>query len=136
MPIAKDSKRYVLVADDDASILRFVTAVVEGEGLEVVTARDGKQAYKILKSDKNVVCAVIDVRMPYIEGTELVKYMRSDERFSAIPVIMTTGEHQTKFASGTHGAGAVAFLPKPFTNYQLRLMLRTFLGSTQDAGAG
>jgi CheY-like chemotaxis protein len=121
-------KKYVLVADDDASIIRFVTAVVEGEGLEVLPARDGKEAYKQLKSGKAIAAAIVDVRMPYIEGTELVKFMHSDEKYAGIPVIMTTGEHLSKVAAATHGAGAVAFLPKPFTNHQLRMMLRTFLG--------
>jgi CheY-like chemotaxis protein len=127
------SKKYVLIADDDASIIRFVTAVVEGEGLEALPARDGKEAYKQLKSGKQIIAAIVDVRMPYIEGTELVKFMRSDEKFARVPVIMTTGEHLTKVAAATHGAGAVAFLPKPFTNHQLRMILRTFLGQIDSA---
>ena len=126
-------KKYVLIADDDASIIRFVTAVVEREGLEALPARDGKQAYQLLKSGKNVVAAVIDVRMPYIEGTELLKFMQSDEKYASIPVIMTTGEHQTKAATVSQTSGAMAFLPKPFTNHQLRLMLRTFLGDSGNS---
>ncbi len=126
-------KKYVLIADDDAGIIRFVTAVVEGEGLEALPARDGKQAYQILRSGKSIVAAIIDVKMPYIEGTEIVKFMRADEKFSTIPVIMTTGEHHATAAAGTRSAGAMAFLPKPFTNHQLRLILRTFLGGTGSA---
>ena len=133
MRTSGNGKKYVLIADDDASIIRFVTAVVEGEGLEALPARDGKEAYKQLKSGKAIVAAIVDVRMPYIEGTELVKFMHSDEKYAAIPVIMTTGEHLTKVAAATHGAGAVAFLPKPFTNHQLRMMLRTFLGGGDTA---
>jgi CheY-like chemotaxis protein len=120
-------KKYVLIADDDAGIIRFVTAVVEGEGLEALPARDGKQAYQSLKSGKTIVAAIVDVKMPYIEGTEIVKLMRSDEKWSSIPVIMTTGDHQATAAAKTKSAGAMAFLPKPFTNHQLRLILRTFL---------
>ena len=134
--MSNSSKKYVLVADDDASILRFVTAVIEGEGLEAAPARDGKEAYKVLKSGKNVVCAVVDVRMPYIEGTELVKFMQADQIFSTIPVIMITGEHESKFASQAHSAGASAFLPKPFTNHQLRLLLRTFINREKERSAG
>jgi CheY-like chemotaxis protein len=127
------SKKYVLIADDDASIIRFVTAVIEGEGFEALPARDGKEAYKQLRSGKPIAAAIVDIRMPYIEGTELVKFMRSDDKFANVPVIMTTGEHLTKVAAATHGAGAVAFLPKPFTNHQLRMMLRTFLGQSGSA---
>ena len=127
-------KKYVLIADDDAGIVRFVTAVVEGEGLEALPARDGKQAYQILRSGKPIVAAIIDVKMPYIEGTQLVKFMRSEEKFANVPVIMTTGEKNTTAAAGTGSAGAMAFLPKPFTNHQLRLILRTFLGAKDSAG--
>lgn len=134
--MSESGKKFVLVADDEPSILRFVSAVVEGEGLEVAPARDGKEAYKVLKSGKNIVCAIVDVRMPYIEGTDLVKFMQADRNFAAIPVIMITGEHQSKLAAKAHASGASAFLPKPFTNHQLQVLLRTFLnsGTTQQAG--
>jgi CheY-like chemotaxis protein len=122
-----DGKKYVLVADDDVSIIRFVTAIVEKEGLETAPAMDGKAAFKALRSGKNIVCAVIDVRMPYIEGTELVKFMQKDTDLASIPVVMMTGEHEPKYASAASAAGAVAFLPKPFTNHQLQLMLRTLI---------
>jgi CheY-like chemotaxis protein len=131
MKAPSNGKKYVLIADDDAGMIRFVTAVVEGEGLEALVARDGKQAYQSLKSGKNIVAALVDIRMPYIEGTEIVKFMRNDQKFASIPVIMTTGEHQPKTAASVKDAGAVAFLPKPFTKHQLQLMLRTFIGNRQ-----
>ena len=52
-PSATDDneKRRILVADDDPAILRLVTAILEKENYGVVTARDGREAYKILQSD-------------------------------------------------------------------------------------
>jgi CheY-like chemotaxis protein len=132
MTNGSSGKKYVLIADDDAGIIRFVTSVVEGEGLEALPARDGKQAYKLLKSDKTIVAAIVDIRMPYIEGTEIIKFMRSNPKYASVPVIMTTGDHQTTITAGSRSYGAMAFLPKPFTNHQLRLMLRTFLGNAED----
>jgi CheY-like chemotaxis protein len=131
MTMSSNRKKYVLIADDDAGIIRFVTAVVEGEGFEALVARDGKQAYQTLKSGEAIVAAIVDIRMPYIEGTEIVKFMRNDQKFASIPVIMTTGEHAPKAAASVRDAGAVAFLPKPFTKHQLQLMLRTFIGNKQ-----
>jgi CheY-like chemotaxis protein len=126
-------KKYVMVADDDPGIIRFVTAVVEGEGLEVLPARDGKQAYQALRSGKTIVAAIVDIRMPYIEGTEIIKFMRSDSKFDSIPIIMTTGDRKAKVFSEKKAEGAVAFLPKPFTNHQLRLILRTLLGANLES---
>jgi CheY-like chemotaxis protein len=120
-------RSYVLVADDDPAILWLVRALVEGEGFSVVTAMDGKEAYRILKSDRKIAGAIIDIMMPYIRGTDLVRFMGSDSRFKKIPVIMMTAEQSPKLPSDSFASGAVAFLPKPFTNAQLRTILRTFI---------
>lgn len=125
-PATKNKKGYVLLADDDPAILWLVRTLVEGEGFSVVTAMDGKEALKILKSGRRVIAAIVDVMMPYIQGTDLVRFMQSDERFKKIPVIMMTAEQSPKLPSKSFEAGAVAFLPKPFTNAQLRTMIRTF----------
>ena len=117
----------VLVADDDPAILRLVKAIVEKEGYTVITARDGKEAYKILQSGEPFIAAVFDVVMPYIQGTELVRYMQSEKRLMKIPVIMMTAEQNSRLSSDSFAAGAVAFLPKPFTNAQLQTMLRMFI---------
>ncbi|MEP6902476.1 MAG: response regulator [Actinomycetota bacterium] len=117
----------ILVADDDPAILRLVKAIVEKEGYAVVTARDGKEAYKILQSGEPLAAAIFDVVMPYIQGTELVRYMQSEKRLMKIPVIMMTAEQNSRLSSDSFAAGAVAFLPKPFTNAQLQTMLRMFI---------
>lgn len=117
----------ILVADDDPAILRLVKAIVEKEGFEVITARDGKEAYKVLQSGETFVAAIFDVVMPYIQGTELVRYMQSEKRLMKIPVIMMTAEQNSRLSSDSFAAGAVAFLPKPFTNAQLQTMLRMFI---------
>ncbi len=119
-------KGRVLIADDDPAILWLVRMLVEAEGFAAVTAMDGKEAYRILQSGPDVVIAIVDVMMPYINGTELLRFMQTDERFKKIPVIMMTAEQSPKLPSKSFAAGAVAFLPKPFTNMQMRTMLRTF----------
>ena len=122
----KDEKGgYVLIADDDPAILWLVRTLVEGEGFRAVTAMDGREAYRILKSDRSVIAAIVDIKMPYIQGTDLVRFMQSDDRFKAIPVVMMTAEQSPKLPSKSFESGAVAFLPKPFTNVQLRTVLRT-----------
>ena len=116
----------VLVADDDPAILRLVKTIVEKEGYTVISARDGKEAYKLLQSGEQFAAAIFDVIMPYIQGTELVRYMQSEKRLMKIPVIMMTAEQNSRLSSESFSAGAVAFLPKPFTSSQLQTMLRMF----------
>jgi CheY-like chemotaxis protein len=119
----------ILVADDDPAILRLVKAIVEKEGYAVISARDGKEAYKILQSGEPFVAAIFDVVMPYIQGTELAKHMQSEKRLMKIPVIIMTAEQNPRLSSDSFSSGAVAFLPKPFTTSQLQTMLRMFVQS-------
>lgn len=117
----------VLVADDDPAILRLVSTVIESSGYTAVAARDGKEAYQVLQSGEPIVAAVVDIVMPYIEGTDLVRFMQSEKRFKNIPVIIMTAEQNPRLSSESFAAGAVAFLPKPFSNAQLKMMLQTFV---------
>jgi CheY-like chemotaxis protein len=129
--ITNETNNCILVADDDPAILRLVTAIVEKEGYVVESARDGKEAYKLLQSGHGYAAAVFDVVMPYIQGTELVRYMQSEKRLMNIPVIMMTAEQNSRLSSDSFSAGAVAFLPKPFTTTQLQAMLRMCVNKVQ-----
>ncbi|HYG81850.1 MAG TPA: response regulator [Pyrinomonadaceae bacterium] len=121
------TSRRILVADDDPAILRLVTAIVEKEGYTVVPARDGREAYKILQGDADFVAGIFDVVMPHIQGPELVRYMKTEKRLMKIPVMMMTAEQNPKLSSDSFSAGAVVFLPKPFTTAQLQIMLRMLI---------
>ena len=118
----------ILVADDDPAILRLVTAIVEKEGYTVVPARDGREAYKLLQADSDFVAGIFDVVMPHISGPELVRYMKTEKRLMNIPVMMMTAEQDPKLSSDSFSAGAVVFLPKPFTTAQLHTMLQMLVG--------
>jgi CheY-like chemotaxis protein len=120
--------RRMLIADDDPAILRLIATILEKENYTVVTARDGREAYKILQTDPNFTAAILDVVMPHISGPELVRYMKADERLQKIPVLMMTAEQDPKLSSDSFGAGATIFLPKPFTTAQLQIMLQMLIG--------
>lgn len=120
--------RRMLVADDDPAILRLIATILEKEDFNVVTARDGREAYKILQTDANFTAAILDVVMPHISGPELVRYMKNEERLKRIPVMMMTAEQDPKLSSDSFAAGAIVFLPKPFTTAQLQIMLQMLIG--------
>jgi len=131
-----NTKGRVLVADDDPAILKLIKMILEREGYEVVGARDGKEAYKALQDNKDFTAAVFDVVMPHIAGPELVRFMKTEKRFMNIPVMMMTAEQDPKLSRDSFAAGAVVFLPKPFTNAQLQTMLRMLIGKAKtDARA-
>jgi CheY-like chemotaxis protein len=125
----KDGRR-ILVADDDPAILRLVSTILEKENFIVVTARDGREAYKVLQGDPNFTAAILDVVMPHVSGFELVRFMKTEDRLKRIPVMMMTAEQDPKLSSDSFSAGAVVFLPKPFTTAQLQIMLQMLIGKT------
>ena len=131
---SQQPSRRILVADDDPAILRLVTAIVEKEGYTVVPARDGREAYKILQGDADFVAGIFDVVMPHIQGPELVRYMKTEKRLMKIPVMMMTAEQNPKLSSDSFSAGAVVFLPKPFTTAQLQIMLRMLIAKGASQG--
>lgn len=122
----------ILVADDDPAILRLVKAIVEKEGFQVVMARDGREAYKLLQAGEQFAAVVFDVVMPHIQGTELARYMQSEPRFSNVPIMMMTAEQNPRLSSDSFAAGAVVFLPKPFTTNQLQVMLRMLIAKVSE----
>jgi two-component system chemotaxis response regulator CheY len=123
----KQSRR-VLVADDDPAILKLVKTILEKEGYQVVGARDGREAYKILQNDPDFTAGIFDVVMPHISGPELVRFMKTEKRLMKIPVMMMTAEQDPKLSSDSFSAGAVVFLPTPFTTAQLHIMLQMLVG--------
>src|SRR5215475_11628728 len=122
-----ENKR-MLVADDDPAILRLIATILEKENYKVVTARDGREAYKILQSDPNFTAAILDVVMPHISGPELARFMKKETKLGNIPVMMMTAEQDPKLSSESFAAGAAVFLPKPFTTAQLQIMLQMLIG--------
>ncbi|HET6861850.1 MAG TPA: response regulator [Pyrinomonadaceae bacterium] len=124
--------RRILVADDDPAILRLVATILEKENFNVVTARDGREAYKTLQGDPDFTAAILDVVMPHITGPELVRFMKSEPKLANIPVMMMTAEQDPKLSSDSFSAGAVVFLPKPFTTAQLQIMLQMLIGKASS----
>ncbi len=82
----------VLVADDDPVMRLLVTTILKQRECEVVSANDGREAYRILQTDSNFRAAIADMTMPFLEGLDLIRYMRSERRLMRIPVMMISAE--------------------------------------------
>lgn len=121
--------KRVLVADDDPVMRHLVTTIIKQQEYEAVVVNDGREAYRILQTDSQFRAAIFDMTMPYLEGLDLVRYMRSERRLMRIPIMMITGEQDIKLMASSFSAGAAAFLPKPFTPEQLQSAIRMLLGN-------
>jgi CheY-like chemotaxis protein len=123
--------KRVLVADDDPVIRRLLSSAVTSEGYIAVTVDDGRAAFRILQSDADFTAALFDMRMPGLNGIDLIRHMRTEKRLQRIPVMLITAENDLKVMSESFAAGAVAFLSKPLTVDKLQNALRMLLRSAQ-----
>jgi DNA-binding response OmpR family regulator len=122
----------VLVADDDADILRFVELNLRLEGFEVVTARDGPDALaKAVAVRPDLV--LLDVRMPGIDGYTICAQLRADASMAAVPVIIVTANYGAAEVEAARRAGADDFLVKPFHPVTLLDMAKAMLSSASDS---
>ena len=116
----------VLVADDDADILRVIELNLRLEGFEVVTARDGLDALtKAVTVSPDLV--LLDVQMPSLDGYTICARIRADARLAAIPVIMVTAGYASADVEAARQAGANDFLVKPFLPTTLLDMAKAML---------
>lgn len=123
----------ILVADDDPVVRHLVASVVTREGYTPVTVEDGREAFRILRSDAEFSAAVFDMVMPHLEGIDIIRHMRTEKRLMRIPVIMMTSETELKLMKDSFAAGATVFLPKPFTTTQLQSSLSMLLNKSRGA---
>jgi len=90
------SKPKILVVDDDIDYVESTAAILEANGYDVVAAYDGKEGFDIAKSELPQLI-LVDLMMNTInEGYDLVRSVRSDKRFDAVPLIMISSAHQVE----------------------------------------
>ncbi|MDG4788226.1 response regulator [Micromonospora sp. WMMD1102] len=116
--VAEERPDLILVVDDDEDIVRFVSFNLRLHGFEVAQASDGQEALEVIEQRRPDL-AVVDLRMPRIDGLELTRRLRANPMTSALPVIMLTAKGLT--VDKVHGltAGADDYLVKPFDTAEL-----------------
>jgi len=100
----------ILIVDDDETIRRTMSLILEGEGYTVETAETGRQAVEKSRA-KIFNAALLDIRLPDMEGTKLLKKLRQTTPKTI--KIMVTGYPQLSNAVEALNSGADAYLIKP-----------------------
>ena len=104
------TKKNILVIDDDKSILRTLTRILQKAGYEVDTAETGKEATEKMEK-RHYSLALVDVRLPDIDGTDLLVSMKDNLRDTVKIVI--TGFPSMEMGVKALDGGADAYLVKP-----------------------
>lgn len=127
------SKR-LLVVDDDPGLLRAVAETLRAEGYEVTTARRGAEALAcIAESLPDLI--VSDIRMPGMDGYELVRNLRSSARTKLIPLVFLTAKDETADRIAGFRSGVDAYLTKPFEPDELLAVVANILKRVESMHA-
>ena len=125
----------VLVADQDAKTSELMRSLNGREGCRIVSVGDGREAFRVLKTDADFQVAIFNMPMQHLHGVDIVKYMKTEKRLMHIPVVVISGGGDIKTVAESFAAGALALLSKPFTVDQLHRTIRLALNITGRAGA-
>jgi CheY-like chemotaxis protein len=125
--------RKLLLADDSVTVQKVVDLTFADEGVEVVAVSDGEQALSKLETlVPDVVLA--DVFMPKVNGYELCKYIKGQERLRHIPVMLLVGSFEPFDEVEARRAGADDYLTKPFQSIrQLVQKVGNLIGKSEPA---
>jgi len=115
-----------LLVDDLAENLLALSALLERDDVEILTARSGAQALELLLQH-DVALALLDVQMPEMDGFELAELMRGSERTRHVPLIfVTAGARERERMFKGYDSGAVDFIYKPIEPRILRNKAEVF----------
>jgi two-component system chemotaxis response regulator CheY len=104
----------ILIVDDDRTTRKLLSLYLKGSGFEVVTAENGLNAMEKLGSE-TFQLVMTDLNMPYMDGIEFLKTMKSNPGTSHIPALMLTTETDEEERQRAIQAGADGYLSKPVT---------------------
>ncbi len=111
-----ETKFTIFVVDDDESVTRALKDLLESAGFRVETFGSAQDFLSFGRSESPGLL-ILDVRMPGMSGLELQKRLAATGWI--IPIIFITGHEDTQAYKAAIGAGAVAFLQKPFDDQEL-----------------
>ena len=117
----------VLVADDNEDHL-FLTVralrEVPGADLEIQTATDGEQALGAVYGEAPPHLILLDIKMPKLNGLEVLERIKSDERLRTIPIVVLTSSERQEDVDTAYRLGTNSYVTKPATGAGLREGLR------------
>lgn len=120
------SKKVILVVEDDPDSRSALCTILESLGYAHLSFASGKEALAGI-SGQTLDLAMLDIMMPEMDGYELLKNIKQQERYKNLPVIMVTAKDQDSEILEGYQYGADYYIPKPFTAKQIEYGLKLFL---------
>ncbi len=119
--------RRILLVEDDVRNVFALTSILQGKGLGVEIARNGREALERLDSLVNVDLVLMDIMMPEMDGLEAMRAIRAQARWASLPIIALTAKAMPDDRQECIAAGANDYLSKPIDVDSLFSQLRVWM---------
>ncbi len=114
----------IVIVDDNPDNLRVISATLQKEGYNVRPVTGGKEALAVIgKQPPDLI--LLDIRMPEMDGFELCRILKSDEKTRDIPVIFISAVHETEEKVRAFNAGGVDYITKPLHHDEIVVRVKT-----------
>ncbi|BAH38582.1 two-component response regulator [Gemmatimonas aurantiaca T-27] len=123
----------VLVVDDEPHIGRIIRTRLEQDGFRVLLAEHGPEALAMLQAEPDVALIVLDLMLPGMSGIDVLRTVRHDTRWAALPCIVLTAAGQDTQLREAEALGASEIMSKPFSPRGLLGRVRRY--TARDAAA-
>ena len=126
--VVEERRPVVMVVDDSLTVRKITGRLLEREGFQVVTAKDGVDALERL-TDLVPDVMLVDIEMPRMDGFDLTRNVRGDARLKAVPIIMITSRLADKHRNYAAEIGVNHYLGKPYQEDELLGLIRSYTES-------
>ena len=122
-----DTKKKVLIIDDDNRNIFALTAVLKAKGYQCLSAIGAEEGLQLLEEQKDIAVVLMDMMMPGMDGYEAIAKMSQDPELKNIPVIAVTAQAMVGDRERCLNAGAVGYVSKPINVESLTALLVKYI---------
>lgn len=123
----------ILIVDDDLETLRLVGLMLQRQGYQIASARNGTEGLSLAETEKPDLI-VLDIMMPDLDGFQVSAKLRENPITAEIPILMFTAKSQVDDKVAGYEAGADDYLTKPVHPAELIAHIKALLGRTRNRG--
>jgi CheY-like chemotaxis protein len=122
----RPQKKRILIVEDQAVISNMLKMRLEANNYEVITASDGQEGLEIAHQE-NPSLIILDIMLPKMNGYKVCQLLKADSKYTAIPIIISSGRTPQEIAKVGKDVGADAFVSKPFEAEELLSKMKELL---------
>lgn len=116
----------ILLVDDEEVVLQTLGALLRSEYHDVLTAREGQEAYDLIWSTQDIELLITDIRMSPVDGMELMRLAK--EVRPNMPIVVVSAYLDDKTIKQVEALGCAGYIKKPFTVQEALAVIRKALG--------